>query len=76
MKLTDLANLMYVDTAVWITEDPEGDSGLYFGSLGNMSFQLMKSYEVVEIWPERYPALGNRSGISIHVRKIDQQEVR
>lgn len=75
MKLTDLANLMDVNTAVWITEDPEGYSGLYFGYLGGMGWKFMKEYAVVEIWPECYHALGNRSGISIHVRKLNQQEV-
>ncbi|MBO5969174.1 MAG: hypothetical protein J6S14_11835 [Clostridia bacterium] len=73
MKLTDLAQVIYEDAVVWISEDPDVNEGIYFGQIGDMGWKLMKSYEVVEIWPEHYRAI-SRAGISIHVRKINQQE--
>jgi hypothetical protein len=73
MKLTDLARVIYEDAFVWISEDPDSNEGIYFGQIGDMVYKTMKLYEVVEIWPEHYRAIA-RAGISIHVRKINQQE--
>lgn len=74
MKLYEIAAVLNEEAWVWISEDPDATEGIYFGQIGDMGWKFMKEYVVVEIWPECYHALGNRSGISIYVRKLNQQE--
>ena len=70
MKLYEIAAVLNEEACVWISEDPDATEGIYFGQIGDMGWKLMKSYEVVEIWPEHYRAIA-RAGISIHVRKLN-----
>lgn len=69
MKLLDLLDKIYENTTVWIAEDPSKSDGIYFGTAGEMKLRDAKGYEVVEIYPEAYPAIHRFTGITIIVRK-------
>lgn len=69
MKLTDLLYKVYENTTIWIAEDPNNSEGIYFGPAKEITLRLAAAYEVVEIYPEHYPAIHNFAGITIIVRK-------
>lgn len=69
MKLTELLYKVPDGTTVWVAENPDNPDGLYFGHAGDMKLRDAKGYEVVELYPEHYPAVYNFAGISIIVRK-------
>ena len=69
MKLTDLLYKVYENTTVWIAEDPSISEGIYFGPAKEITLRTAAAYEVVEIYPEHYPAIGNLVGITIIVKK-------
>lgn len=60
-------------TTVWIAEDPSNSEGIYFGPAGAIKVREAKCYEVVELYPESYPAIGNLTGISIIVKKENEE---
>ena len=69
MKLTDLLYKVPEGTTVWIAEDPNNTEGLYFGPAGDIKLRDAKGYEVVELYPEHYPAIHNFVGLSIIVKR-------
>ena len=73
MRLTDLLYKVYENTTVWIAEDPTTSEGLYFGAAGDIQLRTAAKYEVVEVYPEHYPAIGNLVGITVIVKKRGEQ---
>lgn len=73
MKLTDLLYKVYENTTVWIAEDPTKSEGIYFGAAGDIQLRTAAQYEVVEVYPEHYPAIGNFVGITVIVKKRGEQ---
>lgn len=71
MRLIDLLYKMYENTTVWIAEDPSISEGVYFGAAGKIQFRTAAAYEVVEFYPECYPAIGNIAGITVIVKKTE-----
>lgn len=71
MRLADLLYKVYENTTIWIAEDPSNSEGIYFGSAKEVTLRLAAAYEVVEIYPEHYPAINNFVGISIIVKKSE-----
>lgn len=71
MRLADLLYKMYEGTTVWVAEDPSNSEGIYFGLAKEITLRVAASYEVVEIYPEHYPAIGNFVGISVIVRRVE-----
>lgn len=71
MRLTDLLYKMDENTTVWVAEDPSKSEGIYFGLAKEITLRVAASYEVVEIYPEHYPAIGNLAGISVIVRRME-----
>lgn len=69
MKLTDMLYKVYENTTVWIAEDPTDPVGIYFGAAGDIQLRTAVKYDVVKIYPERYPAIGNICGITIVVKE-------
>lgn len=69
MKLTDLLYKVYENTTVWIAEDPTNSEGIYFGAAGDIPLRTAAKYEVVEVYPEHYPAINNLVGITIIVKE-------
>ena len=69
MKLTDMLYKVYENTTVWIAEDPTNSEGIYFGAAGDIQLRTAVKYDVVEIYPEHYPAIGNLAGITIIVKE-------
>ena len=69
MKLTDMLYKVYENTTVWIAEDPANSEGIYFGAAGDIQLRTAVKYDVVEIYPEHYPAIGNLAGITIIVKE-------
>ena len=69
MRLADLLYKVYENTTVWIAEDPTNSEGIYFGTVKDITLHMAAPYEVVEIYPEHYPAIGNYVGITIIVKK-------
>lgn len=69
MKLTELLYKVPESTTVWVAEDPSNTEGIYLGPAGDMKLRDAKGYEVVELYPEHYPAIYNFAGITIIVRK-------
>lgn len=69
MRLIDLLDKIYNSTTVWIAEDPANPEGIYFGFAGDIQLRVASGYEVVEIYPEAYPAIHRFTGITIIVRK-------
>lgn len=70
MKLTELLYKVYENTTVWIAEDPTKSEGIYFGAAGDIQLRTAAKYEVVEVYPEHYPAIGNLVGITVIVKEI------
>ena len=62
---------VYENTTVWIAEDPSNSEGIYFGPAKEITLRTAVAYEVVELYPECYPAIGNLAGISIIVKKVE-----
>lgn len=71
MHLVDLLYKLYENTTVWIAEDPTISEGVYFGVAGKIPFRTAAAYEVVEFYPEHYPAIGHLAGITIIVKKME-----
>lgn len=69
MRLADLLYKMYKKTTIWVAEDPANSEGIYFGSVGEITLHVAAAYEVVEFYPEHYPAIGNFVGITVIVKK-------
>lgn len=69
MRLLDLLYKINGSTTVWIAEDPSKSEGIYFGFAEDVKLCDAKGYEVVELYPEHYPAIYNFAGISIIVKK-------
>ena len=73
MRLTDLLYKVYENTTIWIAEDPSNSEGIYFGAAGDIKLREAIGYEVVDMYPDHYPAIGNFAGISIIVKKEIQE---
>ena len=71
MRLADLLYKIDENTTVWVAEDPSNSEGIYFGLAKEITLRVAASYEVVEIYPEHYPAIGNFVGISVIVRRVE-----
>lgn len=69
MQLNNLLTKFYENVTVWISEDPSKCEGIYFGAVGDMKLRTAAPYDVVEIYPEHYPAIGNLAGITVIVKK-------
>jgi len=69
MKLTDLLYKVYENTTIWVAEDPKNSEGIYFGPAGEITLRTASAYEVVEIYPEHYPAINGLVGITVIVKK-------
>lgn len=69
MRLTDLLYKMDEDTTIWVAEDPTKSEGIYFGPVKEIPLRVAVPYEVMEIYPEHYPAIGNLAGISVIVKE-------
>jgi hypothetical protein len=69
MKLTDLLYKVDDGTTVWVSDDPSKSEGIYFGPAGDIHLRVAAAYEVVTLYPERYPAIYNFAGITIIVKK-------
>ena len=69
MKLTDLLYKVCENTTVWISEDPSVSEGIYFVLAKEITLRTAAAYEVVEIYPEHYTAIGNLVGITNIVKK-------
>ena len=74
MRLIDLLYKVYENTTVWIAEDPRNSEGIYFGPAKEITLRTAADYEVVEIYPEHYPAINNYVGITIIVKKTEAQQ--
>ena len=71
MRLTDLLYKVYENTTVLIVEDPSNSECIYFGPAKEITLHNAASYEVVEVYPEYYPAIGNFVGITVIVKKME-----
>lgn len=71
MRLADLLYRVYENTTVWIAEDPSNSEGIYFGLAKDITLRVAAAYEVVEVYPEHYPAINNFVGITIIVKKVE-----
>ncbi len=59
MRLADLLYKVYENTTIWVAEDPSNSEGIYFGTAKEITLHVAAAYDVVEIYPEHYPAIGN-----------------
>lgn len=73
MKLSQLLPCIDQDVHIWIAVDPSKSTGLYFGPVSEVPPQLQQKYDVVEIYPEHYPAIYNFAGISIIVSPVSER---
>lgn len=71
MRLVDLLCKIYENTTVWVAEDPNYSEGIYFGPAKEITLRTAAAYEVVEVYPEHYPAINNYVGITIIVKKTE-----
>ena len=71
MRLADLLYKVYENTTIWVSEDPTKSEGIYFGAAGEIALRTAAAYEVVEVYPEHYPAIGNLVGITVIVKKTE-----
>lgn len=71
MRLADLLYKMDENTTVWVAEDPSNSKGIYFGLAKEITLRVAAAYEVVEIYPEHYLAIGNLAGITVIVRRVE-----
>ncbi|MFQ8761762.1 MAG: hypothetical protein ACLSAF_22180 [Intestinimonas sp.] len=69
MRLADLLYKVYENATIWVAEDPSNSEGIYFGLAKEITLRVAAAYEVVEIYPECYPAIGNLTGITVIVKK-------
>lgn len=69
MRLADLLYKVYENTTIWVSDDPSTTEGIYFGAAGQIRLSTATAYEVVEVYPECYPGIGNFAGITIIVKK-------
>lgn len=69
MRLADLLYKISEDTTIWVAEDPSNSEGIYFGPSKRILLRDAVAYDVVEIYPEHYPAIGNYVGITVIVKK-------
>lgn len=70
MRLADLLYKFYEKTTVWVAEDPSQSEGIYFGQAGEIPLHTAAAYEVIEVYPEHYPAIGNLVGITVIVKRL------
>lgn len=70
MRLADLLYKVYEKTTIWVSEDPKTSEGVYFGAAGEIPLHTAAAYEVVEVYPEHYPAIGGFVGITVIVKKL------
>lgn len=73
MRLIDLLYKVDEGTTVWIAEDPSISDGVYFGFAKDITLHTAADYEVLEIYPEHYPAIHNFCGITIIVKKREER---
>ncbi len=71
LQLVDLLYKVDENVTIWVAEDPNNSEGIYFGAAGEIHFRTAAIYEVVELYPERYPAINNLIGITIIVKKAE-----
>lgn len=71
MRLADLLYKVYENTTVWIAEDPSISEGIYFGLAKDITLRTTAAYEVIEVYPEHYPAIGNLVGITVIVKRME-----
>lgn len=71
MQLVDLLYKVNEDTTVWISDDPSQSEGIYFGPAKEIALRTAAAYEVVEFYPEHYPAINNYVGITIIVKGME-----
>ena len=71
MRLADLLYKVYENTTVWISENPAKSEGIYFGTAGEIALRTAVAYDVVEFYPEHYPAIGNLVGVTVIVKKAE-----
>lgn len=71
MRLVDLLYKVYENTPVWIAEDPAKSEGIYFGPVKEITLRAAANYEVIEVYLEHYPAIGNLVAITIIVKKME-----
>lgn len=71
MRLADLLYKVCENTTVWIAENPNNSEGIYFGPAKEITLRTAAAYEVMEVYPEHYPAIGNFVGITIIVKKVE-----
>lgn len=71
MRLADLLYKMDENTTVWVAEDPSNSKRIYFGLAKEITLRVAAAYEVVEIYPEHYLAIGNLAGITVIVRRVE-----
>ncbi len=69
MKLADLLYKVDENTTIWVAEDPSISEGIYFGPAKEIMLRTAAAYDVVEIYPEHYPAIGNFVGLTVIVKK-------
>lgn len=74
MKLTDLLYKVYENTTVRIAENPSASECIYFGPAKKITLRTATAYEVVGVYPEQYPAIGNSVGITIIVKTESRHE--
>ncbi len=74
MKLSQLLPYIYQNVCVWIAVDPSKSTGLYFEPVSEVPPLLQQEYDVVEIYPEHYPAIYNFAGISIIVSPVSERK--
>ncbi|MDO5445800.1 MAG: hypothetical protein Q4F31_09310 [Eubacteriales bacterium] len=69
MTLLSLLDRCRSDQVVWISEDPDAADGIYFGEAGNIRVFLARNYEVISVYPEKFPAVfDGYHGLSIIVK--------
>ena len=71
MRLADLLYKVCENTTVWIAENSNNSEGIYFGPAKEITLRTAAAYEVMEVYPENYPAIGNFVGITIIVKKVE-----
>ena len=69
MRLLDLLYKIDDEVTVWISTDPNNDSGcIYFGETGEVPISVAQGYDVVGLYPEKYPSM-YCTGITVIVKK-------
>ena len=73
MRLVDLLYKISDSVTVWISEDPSVSTGIYFGFVGDIQLKTAMGYDVVEVYPESYPAIYGFTGITVIVKKVEEE---